>query len=69
VIRNRVRRLFRESFRRLPPDGRAGFDLVLVARGELAERTQNEVDLELRERLRRLRGATGRNRAVAAPSH
>lgn len=69
VLRNRVRRLLRESFRRLPPDGRAGFDVVLVARSELVERTQSEVDIELRGRLRRLRGAPGRAGAAADPPH
>jgi ribonuclease P protein component len=59
VERNRARRLLRESFRRLPPASGAGLDLVVVARAELVGRRQSEVDLELRERVRRLQRSPG----------
>jgi ribonuclease P protein component len=52
--RNRVKRLLRESFRRLPFEAEAGFDLVLAAKPEIAVKTQAEVDREYQERLRRL---------------
>ena len=55
VLRNRARRLLRESFRRLPPPGGPGVDLVLVARPTLVERGQAEVDRELRERVLRIK--------------
>jgi ribonuclease P protein component len=55
VERNRARRLLRESFRRLPHAGGPGVDLVVVARADLVGRGQAEVDLELRERVLRLK--------------
>ncbi len=54
VVRNRARRLLRESFRRLEPAAGQGFDLVIVARADIVGRTQSEVDREFRERVRRL---------------
>ena len=54
VVRNRARRLLRESFRRLTTGGGQGFDVVLVARGDIVGRTQSEVDREFSERIRRL---------------
>jgi len=57
VLRNRARRLLRESFRRLDPPTGATVDLVVVARADLVGCAQAEVDLELRERLRRIRPA------------
>jgi ribonuclease P protein component len=54
VVRNRVRRLLRESFRLLPPAERPGLDLVIVAKPALAGRAFAEVERDLRERLRRL---------------
>jgi ribonuclease P protein component len=68
VVRNRVRRRLRESFRHRGPSGRGGFDLVLVARAELACCTQSEVDVELRERLLRLERAARRSGAAASSS-
>jgi ribonuclease P protein component len=65
VERNRARRLLRESFRRLEPNAGPGVDLVVVARAELAGCGQSEVDLEFRERVRRLRRAAG---AAGAPA-
>jgi ribonuclease P protein component len=66
VARNRARRLLKESFRRLPPAA-VGLDLVLVAQRELVSSGQVEVERELRERLRRIRPATGPRGAAAAP--
>lgn len=54
VVRNRVRRILRESFRLLPPAERPGVDLVVVAKPALAGRALAEVEGDLRERLRRL---------------
>ncbi len=51
VARTRVRRLLRESFRRLASGERPGLDLVVVARPELAACGQAEVDRELARRL------------------
>jgi ribonuclease P protein component len=67
VARNRVRRLLRESFRRRAPHGRLGFDLVLVARAEMAQCIQSEVDVELRERLNRLERSARRTGPGVAP--
>jgi ribonuclease P protein component len=66
VERNRARRLLRESFRRLDIPPGAGVDLVVVARAELAGSGQSEVDLELRERVRRLRRTPGPGGAPAS---
>jgi ribonuclease P protein component len=65
VARNRAKRLLRESFRRTPPEGLEGYDLVLVPRSEILERTQSEVDREYRDRLRRLRRRTAAGRGGA----
>src|SRR5262245_83531 len=39
-VRNRVRRLLRESFRRTPLEGDAAFDLVLIPKPEIVGRSQ-----------------------------
>jgi ribonuclease P protein component len=65
VERNRARRLLRESFRRMGRKAGPGLDLVVVARAPLARRGQAEVDRELRDRVRAIRGASGV--VVAAP--
>lgn len=69
VARNRAKRLLRESFRRAK--SLAGFDLVLIPKPEILERTQEEVEREYRERLRRLaaRGAARRGRPSVPPAH
>ncbi len=54
VVRNRARRLLRESFRRVPIEGGRGFDLVLIPKAEIVGRSQAEVDCEYRERIRQL---------------
>lgn len=54
VVRNRARRLLRESFRRLVPEGRPALDLVVLAKPEIATLTLAEIDRELRARLRRV---------------
>jgi ribonuclease P protein component len=68
VVRNRVKRRLRESFRRRGAPGPVGFDLVLVARAEMARSTQSEVDIELRERLHKLERSARRAGSSAAPS-
>jgi ribonuclease P protein component len=57
VARNRAKRLLRESFRR--QKGLAGFDLVLIPKPEILARTQEEVQREYEERLRRLGARRG----------
>lgn len=57
VIRNRARRLLRESFRRLAPPTDQAFDLVVVANADIVGRTQSEVDREFKQRVRRLNTA------------
>ena len=69
VVRNRARRLLRESFRRQELTGDVGFDLVIVVRTDLAGCTQAEVDREFRERLRRLTQRGGTRSSSAAASH
>jgi ribonuclease P protein component len=69
VVRNRARRLLRESFRRRELTGGVGFDLVIVVRTDLAGCTQAEVDREFRERLRRLTQRGGARSSSAAASH
>ena len=54
VVRNRARRLLRESFRRLEASGRPSVDVVVLAKPELAGRTLAEVERELRVRLERI---------------
>jgi ribonuclease P protein component len=67
VERNRVRRLLRESFRRLERPGGPGVDLVVVARASLVGLGQAEVDRELRERVRRIERAAGVAGAAPPP--
>jgi ribonuclease P protein component len=55
VVRNRARRLLRESFRRADSPQGPGLDLVVVARPGLVGCGLAEVERELRERLRQLR--------------
>ncbi len=69
VQRNRARRLLRESFRRLPPPGGPGVDLVLVARPALVGRVQAEVDRELRERVQRVKRRAPVARTAPPPAH
>src|SRR5262245_40779589 len=40
TVRNRVRRLLRESFRRISVDGDRSFDLVLIPKPEIVGRSQ-----------------------------
>ncbi len=54
VVRNRARRLLRESFRRLEPSERPALDLVVLAKPEIAGRSLAEVDRELHARIRRV---------------
>jgi ribonuclease P protein component len=54
VARNRARRLLREAFRRHRREAAPGYDLVLLAKREVLNSSQQEVDREYQERLRRL---------------
>jgi ribonuclease P protein component len=67
VVRNRLRRLLRESFRRLEPMSRSCADLVIVGKPELAAASLQEIDRELRDRLRRL-DETARVGRIRPPS-
>jgi ribonuclease P protein component len=55
VARSRVRRLLRESFRRLARRGTTGFDIVVVPHKDIVSCSQSEVDRELGARLLRIR--------------
>jgi len=68
VVRNRARRLLRESFRHLEPSPRPALDLVVLAKPEIAGRSLAEVDRELNARLRRVpRAAFLAGPGAAAP--
>jgi ribonuclease P protein component len=67
VVRNRARRLLRESFRRLEAAGRPALDVVVLAKPEMAGRSQAEVERELRARLQRVPPAALVARPRAAP--
>jgi ribonuclease P protein component len=67
VTRNRVRRLLRESFRRLERGARRSADLVILGKPELASSGLAEIGRELAERVRCLERATARGRSRPAP--
>jgi ribonuclease P protein component len=59
VRRNRAKRLLREGFRLLSSEGRASFDVIVLAKPEIAAHGLLEVQRELEQRLRRAgRGPT-----------
>ena len=68
VVRNRARRLLRESFRRLERRTRPSADLVILAKPALAGCGLAEVSRELAARARQLERAAGRGRPRPAPS-
>jgi len=69
VQRNRAKRLLREAFRRLTPDGREALDVVVLAKPEIVGRGLGEVQRELERRLRGVRAAPARRGgASAAPA-
>jgi len=68
VARNRVRRLLRESFRKLERGARPSADLVVLGKPELASSSLEEVGRELDARVRRLARAAGRGRACPTPA-
>ncbi|HEY7514036.1 MAG TPA: ribonuclease P protein component [Vicinamibacteria bacterium] len=69
-IRNRAKRLLRESFRRIPLEGGSDFDVVLIPKPEIVGRSQAEVDREYRDRIRQLlsRSASGARRPGSHPA-
>ena len=69
TVRNRARRLLRESFRRLAARAAGAFDLVILAKADIVGRTQAEVDREFRERIQRLQRADGAPGASPRPAH
>ncbi|HEY6548628.1 MAG TPA: ribonuclease P protein component [Vicinamibacteria bacterium] len=66
VIRNRAKRLLRETFRR--QDRPWGFDVVLVPKKALLERKLSEVDDEWRRSLKRLASLRTRARHASPPA-
>jgi ribonuclease P protein component len=67
AVRNRARRLVRESFRRRREASVASFDLVLIVKKGIVGLTQEEVDRELGDRLRRVERPAG-SRHTPAPA-
>ncbi len=61
VRRNRAKRLLREAFRRLTLAGREALDVVVLAKADLVEQGQAEVQRELEKRLRAVRAASPRS--------
>jgi len=55
TVRNRARRLMRESFRRLSPQLECPLDLILVARHSIRRKSQSEMQTDLESILRRQR--------------
>ncbi len=66
VARNRAKRLLRECFRRVRPTG--AFDIVLLPKREILERSQGEVEREWRQRIERLLARSGARRRHAPPA-
>jgi ribonuclease P protein component len=71
VVRNRIKRLLRESFRRNKREVTTGLDLVLVPKGDILGLGQDEVEREYQKRLRKLttRRTWSRRVAPVAPGH
>jgi ribonuclease P protein component len=71
VLRNRAKRLLREAFRHRARDARPGFDIVVIARGEILASPPAAVARELARCLdrlaRRLGGGQPMDRARADP--
>ncbi len=53
VARNRVKRLFREAVRRMMPEVREGYDLVIVARVRASKATLEEISAAVADLLRK----------------
>jgi ribonuclease P protein component len=68
VARNRARRLLREAFRRHRRTVLPGQDLVILAKRDVLDSTQQEVDREYEERLRRLGKRTAAPPRRASPA-
>jgi ribonuclease P protein component len=69
TVRNRARRLLREGFRRREERPGATVDVVVVVKKAIIGRTQEEVDRELGDRLRRVERAAGGRHAAAPARH
>jgi len=67
VVRNRARRLLRDSFRRLQR-GAPGLDIVILVKAALPARRQAAVDHELHERLAELLRSPRSRRPRAHPA-
>lgn len=68
VVRNRVKRLLRESFRRNKRQGAKGLDLVLVPKPGMVTLGQEAVEREYQKRLRLLAGRRTWSRRVPPPA-
>ena len=53
VMRNRARRLMKESFRMITDELSQGYDIVIIARNTITGRSFSEVDKSLRNALKR----------------
>ena len=53
VVRNRIKRRLREAARHLAPALLSGYDIVVIARGPIADRTSTELGTALAKILRR----------------
>jgi ribonuclease P protein component len=67
-VRNRAKRLLRESFRRSKGQGGAALDVVLVPKREIIGRSQQDVEDEYRQRLRTLARRRSARTRSAPPS-
>jgi len=52
--RNRMKRLIREAIRKLLPDMKNGFDIVIIAQKNFSEKKEKEIEHSLKEILGRL---------------
>ena len=52
VMRNRARRLMRESYRALAKDIAGGYDIIFVARAGISEHKESEVESSMRHALK-----------------
>ena len=55
VVRNRIKRRLREATRRLAADIPAGYDIVMIARGPIANRSSIDLEATIAGVLRRAR--------------
>lgn len=54
VMRNRIKRLMRESYRLMEDDIRTGYDIIIVARHRAAGKTQQQIQKDIVFTLKKL---------------